>query len=45
VAQLDDAAGLAALRARAQTTYNTTDDATLKADLQEMERTLGRGSG
>jgi len=45
VAQLDDAAGLAALRARAQATYNTTDDLTLKADLQEMARTLGRGSG
>jgi hypothetical protein len=41
VAKLGDPADLAALRTQAQTTYNATDDETLKADLQYMASVLG----
>lgn len=44
VAKVGDPAGLAALRARAQSTCNATDDPTLKAHLQYMARTLGAGT-
>jgi hypothetical protein len=43
-AMVGDPAGLAALRARAQSTCNATDDPTLKAHLQYMARTLGAGT-
>ncbi|HEX3920496.1 MAG TPA: hypothetical protein VHW60_24405 [Caulobacteraceae bacterium] len=45
VAKLGDAADIATVRAKIQTTYNATDDATEKADLQYLALTLDAAGG